>query len=153
MPTTDIRVPCNMVPQAFVIRKVYPSPTEEPYTGPRYVLGDIIRMLNIKGNVTTIASRLDDEDVYHDMVSTGGGTQNMVTVTALGFLETVLKMRKKDDPVLTNLKGWLRQQIAIGDRGIIIFSFLVESLLERIIPHILSHRRRTTSIQGGRTRG
>ena len=88
----------------------------------RFILVDVVKLMGLKANVTTVGNRLDERDVFREDILTGGGTQTMITVNVMGLLQTVLGARGSKGKCLLQ---WIRETIlgstklfaAEGDEG------------------------------------
>lgn len=78
--------------------------------GARFLLGDVVKLMGLKSNVTTVGNRLDERDVFREEILTGGGTQTMISVNVMGLLQTVLGARCKSQEA-KRLHQWIRHNI------------------------------------------
>ena len=78
--------------------------------GVRFLLVDVVKLMGLKSNVTTVGNRLDKEDVFREEILTGGGTQTVITVNVMGLLQTVLGARCKSEEAKC-LHQWIRENI------------------------------------------
>jgi len=74
----------------------------------RFILVDVVKLMGLKANVTTVGNRLDERDVFREDILTGGGTQTMITVNVMGLLQTVLGARGSKGKCLLQ---WIRETI------------------------------------------
>jgi len=85
--------------------------------GARFLLVDVVKLMGLKSNVTTVGNRLDQRDIFREDILTSGGTQTMITVSVMGLLQTVLSARCKSEEV-KRLHQWIRENILGGNRAL-----------------------------------
>lgn len=78
---------------------------------PRYVLIDVIKLMGLSTNVTTLAKRLDPLDVSSVEIMTTRGKQRAILVTPLGLLQCVLGAHNNKSPQIIRFRNWLRQHV------------------------------------------
>ncbi len=93
--------------------KVFESEEKRPFRildkdgEPWFVLTDVCRELGI-GNATDASGRLDDDEVGIDSVETGGGRQNVVTVSESGLYSLIMTSRKDG---AKRFKKWVTAEV------------------------------------------
>jgi len=75
---------------------------------PWFVLGDLLRVLNVARRPSAVAERLDPEGVRLAYIPTAGGRQQVVLVNEGAMWETIIR---SDSPQATPVRRWVTTEV------------------------------------------
>jgi len=79
---------------------------------PRFLLQDVLKLMGLANNVSTMARRLDEKDLFTEEIDNANGdSQPMTFITSFALLEAVYGSHRSRSEEIARFKGWIRKNL------------------------------------------
>ena len=79
---------------------------------PRFLLQDVLKLMGLANNISTMARRLDEKDMFTEEVDNANGdSQPMTFITSFALLEAVYGSHRSRSEEIARFKEWIRKNL------------------------------------------